>query len=169
MTQISTLCPRAVWREDGGPVSDRVENVKNSSARQRWWWARRDGGEREGGVGIVSRWNEQVEGGLDAVLRERSSRSIHMHTHPYYIPLLLPTQGTASMTTKPFPVFVVFFFFFSLTTKPEVLCISQQLFRCYLWQHIRCISPLFITLHRVTTELACEGNIHINNLSDRFR
>lgn len=91
-------------------------------------------------------------------------------------PLQLPTQGTASMTTKPFPCFCpLLFFFFSLTTKPEVSCIPQQLFRPYLWQHIRCISPavsirgVFITLHCVTTELVCEGNTHINNLGDRFR
>lgn len=89
--------------------------------------------------------------------------------HPYYSQPKgrLPWQQNLSL--------FLFWVCFSLTTKPEVLCISQQLFRFYLWQHIRCISPavsirgVFITLRCVTTELVCEGNTHINNLSDRFR
>lgn len=43
MTQFSALCPsvECFVSEGWGLVSDRVENVKNSSERQCWWGARR--------------------------------------------------------------------------------------------------------------------------------
>lgn len=60
MTQIFVLAPRVErWVRAGrGPVSDRVENVKNGSARHCWNRSRRDGGKR-GKAGVSSGWDER--------------------------------------------------------------------------------------------------------------
>lgn len=192
------ICPVAVWGEaltnkviqwhrfllSVQELCERRMGVQWATEWKMWRIAQRGsagdepgetGGERGGGGELalsadeMSKWREGLmlcsgKGVVEAFTYPTSP------LHPYYSQPKgrLPWQQNLSL----------FFFFFSilsLTTKPEVSCSLQQLFRCYLWQHIRCTSPavsirgVFIALRCVTRELVCGGNTHINNLSGRFR
>lgn len=173
MTQIPTLRPRVEHcvRAGWGPVSDRVENVKNGSARRRWWGARRERRRRaRGKAGVSSRWDErgvEEELSVGAVLRERSSRYVHIRATPPNCSPLLPlfaASGTASMTTIPFPNV-------SVTTVPksDVFCSSCSDITCGNTSHQRQFPRRVFSSHFPVWPQICyrERNTHINNLSSR--
>lgn len=131
--QFSPVCLRVerCLKAGRGPLSDRVENVKNGSARRRWWGARRDDGERasERKAGVSSsRGDERVE--EEELAPCSGKRVVGTFTYGQHQPpsvLLLPpsttpSPGDASMTTKTFP-----WCFFD--NKAWTSCSLQQVFR----------------------------------------
>lgn len=102
MTQIFVLAPRVeCWVRAGrGPVSDRVENVKNGSARHCWNRSRRDGGKR-GKAGVSSGWDERGDEVLTPSVLFSGKAVVWRFTYEQTLPPALSPE-TASATAKPF-------------------------------------------------------------------